>query len=90
MVFENGVLRRMFGRKRDEVTGGWRKLHIEKLLNLYTSPIINRMIKSKRIKLAGQISRMWGRETRIGYWWESQRERCHWEDQDIGRWIILM
>jgi hypothetical protein len=44
-VFENRVLRRMFGPKRDEVTGGWRKLHNEKLHNFYSSPRIIRMIK---------------------------------------------
>jgi hypothetical protein len=48
-VFENRVLRRIFGPKRDEVTGGWGKLHNEELHNLYTSPIINRMIESRRM-----------------------------------------
>jgi hypothetical protein len=46
-VFENGVLRRMFGPKRDEVTGEWRKLHNEKLHDLYCSPSIVRVIKSR-------------------------------------------
>jgi hypothetical protein len=44
-VFENRMLRRIFGPKIDEVTGGWRKLHNEELRDLYSSPIINRMIK---------------------------------------------
>jgi hypothetical protein len=48
-VFENRVLRRTFGRKRDEVTGGWRKLHNQELHNLYSSPNIIRMIKSRRM-----------------------------------------
>jgi hypothetical protein len=48
-VFENRVLRTIFGPKRDEVTGGWRKLHNEELHNLYSSPSIIRVIKSKRI-----------------------------------------
>jgi hypothetical protein len=47
-VFENRVLRRIFGLKRDEVTGGWRKLHNEELHNLYPSPSIIRMIKPRR------------------------------------------
>jgi hypothetical protein len=47
-VFENRVLRRTFGRKRDEVTGGWRKLHNEELHNLYSSPSIIRVIKSRK------------------------------------------
>jgi hypothetical protein len=46
-VFENRVLRRIFGHKRDEVTGEWRKLHIEELSDLYCSPNIFRVIKSK-------------------------------------------
>jgi hypothetical protein len=49
-IFRNRVLRRMFGPKRDEVTGGWRKLHNEELHNLYSSPSIIRMIKSRRMR----------------------------------------
>jgi hypothetical protein len=48
-VFENRVLRRIFGPKRDEVTGGWRKLLNEELLNLYSSPNIIRTMKSRRM-----------------------------------------
>jgi hypothetical protein len=57
-VFENRVLRRIFGQKRDEVTGGWRKLHNEELHNLYSSPSIIRMIKSRRMRWAGNVARM--------------------------------
>jgi hypothetical protein len=49
-VFENRVLRRIFGPKRDEVTGGWRKLHNEELHNLYSSQSIIRMVKSRRLR----------------------------------------
>jgi hypothetical protein len=55
-VFENRVLRRIFGPKRDEVTGGWRKLHNEELHNLYSSPSIIRMIKSRRMRLTGHVA----------------------------------
>jgi hypothetical protein len=48
-VFENRVLRRIFGPKRDEVTGGWRKLHNEELHGLYFSPSIIRVIKARRM-----------------------------------------
>jgi hypothetical protein len=57
-VFENRALRRIFGPKRDEVTGDWRKLHIEELDNLYSSPNIIRMIKSRRMRWAGNAARM--------------------------------
>jgi hypothetical protein len=56
-VFENRVRRRIFGPKRDEVTG-WRKLHNEELHNSYSSPSIIRMMKSRRIKWAGHVARM--------------------------------
>jgi hypothetical protein len=64
-VLENGVLRRIFGPKRDEMTGDWRKLHNEELHNLYSSPNIIRMIKSRRMKWAGHVARMG--ETRNAY-----------------------
>jgi hypothetical protein len=55
-MFENRVLSRIFGPKREKVTGGWRKLHNEELHNLYSSPSIIRMIKSRRIGWAGHPS----------------------------------
>jgi hypothetical protein len=55
-VFENRVLRRIFGPKRDEVTGEWRKLHSGELRNLYPPPNIIRQIKSSRIKWAGHVA----------------------------------
>jgi hypothetical protein len=57
-VFENKVPRRIFGTKRDEVTGDWRKLHNEELHNLYSLPNIIRMIKSRKMRLAGHMARM--------------------------------
>jgi hypothetical protein len=55
-MFENRVLRRIFGPKRDEVTGGWRKLHNEELHKLYSSPDIIRMIKSREMRLAEHVA----------------------------------
>jgi hypothetical protein len=52
------VLRRIFGAKRDDVTGGWRKLHNEELHNLYPSPNIIRRIKSRRMRWVGHVARM--------------------------------
>ena len=57
-VFENMVLRRIFGPRRDKVTGEWRRLHNEELNDLYSSPIIVRVIKSRRMRWAGHVTRM--------------------------------
>jgi len=57
-VFQNGVLRRIFGPKRDEVTVEWRKLHNEKLNDLHSSPNIVRVIKSRKMRWAGHVARM--------------------------------
>jgi hypothetical protein len=57
-VFENRVLRRIFGSKRDGVTGEWRKLHNEELNGLYSLPNIVRVIKSRRLRWAGNVARM--------------------------------
>jgi hypothetical protein len=68
-VFENKVLRRIFGPKRDRAKGDWRKLHNEELHNLYCSPNIIRMIKSRRMRWAGHVARMGRRGMHIGHWW---------------------
>jgi PAS domain-containing protein len=57
-VFENRALRRMFGPKRDEVTGEWRKLYNEELNDLYSLPNLVRVIKSRRLRWAGHVARM--------------------------------
>jgi hypothetical protein len=57
-VFENRVLRRIFGSKREEVAGGWRRLHNEELHYLYSSSHITRVIKSRRMRLVGHVARM--------------------------------
>jgi hypothetical protein len=61
-VCENRVLRRIFGPKRDEVTGEWWKLHNEELHNLYSSPDINRQIKSRQMRWAGHA---WKRREKV-------------------------
>jgi hypothetical protein len=76
-VFENRVPRRIFGPKRNEVTGEWRKLHNEELRDLYSSPSIVRIIKSRRIRWVGHVARMGRRGTLIDYCLESQTERDH-------------
>jgi hypothetical protein len=64
-VFENRVLRRIFGPKRDEVTGGWRKLHNEELHGLYSSPSIIRVKKARRMRWVENVAHM--REVRGAY-----------------------
>jgi hypothetical protein len=79
-VFEKRVMKRIFGTRRDEVTGDCRKLHNEGLHNLDFSSNIIRMIKSKRMRWTEHVARMGRRGMCIGYWWEGQ---------DVGEWIIL-
>jgi hypothetical protein len=76
-VFENIVLRRIFGPRRDEVTGEWRRLHSEEINVLYSSPNIVRVIKSRRMRWAGQGARMGEEKGYIGSWWGNRRERDH-------------
>jgi hypothetical protein len=75
-AFENRVLRRIFGPKRDEVTGEWRKLHNEELHMLYSSPNI-RQIKSRRMRWAGHVARM-GEERVQGF-----DEKVRWEETTL-------
>jgi hypothetical protein len=83
-VFENRVLRRIFGPKRDEVTGESRKMHNEELGNLYSSPDIIRQVKSRRMRWAGHVARMGEERKYTRFWWESPKERDHSEDQGLG------
>jgi len=68
-TFEDGVLKRLFGPKRNEVTGEWRKLINEELNYLYPSPSIVRVIKSRRMRWAGLVPRMGRGDTYTGFWW---------------------
>ena len=65
-VFENRVLRKMIGPRRDELTGEWRKLHNEELNDLYSSPIVGRVIKWRRMRWAGHVGRMGERRAVYG------------------------
>jgi hypothetical protein len=88
-VFENRVLRRIFEPNRDEVTGEWRKLHNEELNGLYSLPNIVRVIKSRRMRLAGHVARMGKGEVCTGFWWGNLRESDRWGDRGVDGRIML-
>jgi hypothetical protein len=77
------VLRKIFGPKRDEVTGEWRKVHIEGLNDLYTLPNIVRGIKSRKMRWACYVARMGRVEVYTGFSWGNLRERDHLEDSGV-------
>jgi len=83
------MLRRIFGLRRDEVTGEWRRLHKEELNDLYSSTNIVRVIKSRRMKRAGHVAHVGEERGCIGSCWCNRRERNHWRDLGIDGWIIL-
>jgi len=80
---------RIFGPRRDEVTGEWRRLHNEELNDLYALPNIVRVIKSRRMRWAGHVARMGKERGCIGSWWGNRRERDHWGDVGVDGWLIL-
>jgi hypothetical protein len=88
-MFENRVLRRIFGPKRDEATGERRRLHNEELNELYSSPNIIRVIKPSRMRWAGHVARMGKSEVHTGFWWGNLREGNHLGDPGIDGMIIL-
>jgi len=103
-VFENMVLRRIFGPRKDEVTGEWRRLHNEELNDLYCSPNIVRVIKSKRMWWVVHVARVGEERGCIGSWWGNRREGAQWGDLgvdglkilgwicrrwDVGIWTVL-
>jgi hypothetical protein len=100
-MFQNRVIRRIFGPKRDEVTGFWRKLHNEKLHGLYSSPSIVRVIKARRMRWAGHVARMGEASVAFNNYvgkLEGRRllgrPRRRWEDnikmdlREIGSWDV--
>ena len=87
-MFTNRVLRRIFGPRKDEVTGEWRKLHNE-FNDLYCSPNIVRVIKSGRMRLAWHIARMGERRGVYRIWWGNLKESEHLEDLGVDGRVML-
>jgi hypothetical protein len=77
-VFENRILRRIFGPKRDEMIGEWRKLHNKELHNLYSSPDIIRKVKSRRMRWAGHMACMGGEKSVQGFGGKAQSTETTW------------
>jgi hypothetical protein len=85
-MFEKRALRRLFGPKREEVAKGWRILHNEELHNLYTSPNIIRVVKSRRVRWAGHVAHMGEIISAYNIFivkldWTIPCRRCRWEDK---------
>ena len=88
-VFENRVLRKIFGPKRDEEIREWRKLHNKELNYPHSSPNTVRVIKPRRMRWAGHVA-LYGRgEAYTGFWWGNLRERDHLGDRGVDGRIIL-
>ena len=85
-VFKNRVLRRIFGPKRDEVTGEWRKLHNDEHYELFSSPNLIWMIKKSEM---GRACSTYRREVYTGIWWGNLRERDHLEDLSTDKRMMM-
>jgi len=88
-VFENRVLRRIFGSRWDKVTGQWRKLHNEELNDMYSSSNIVQVIKSRRMRWAWHVAHMGERRGIYRVWLGNVREKDHLGDPGIDGMIIL-
>jgi len=88
-VFENRVLRRIFGPKRDEVMGEWRKIQNEELHDLYSSPNIVQVIKLRRMRWVRHMASMGESRGAYRVWWGNLREKDHFEDPGVDGRIIL-
>ena len=87
------MLRRIFGRGRDEVKGEWRRLRKEELYHVYYSPNIFRLIKSRKLRWAGMQHVWWRGDVRRGFCWGNLREGDHFENSDVDgrirlKWIL--
>jgi hypothetical protein len=86
--FKNRVLRRIFGPKKDNITGEWRRLHNEELYDLYCSPNIIHVIKSRRMRWAGHVTYMGDRRGVQDFCGEFRSKTDLLENQGIDGWIV--
>ena len=87
-VFENMVLMRIFGPRKNEVTGEWRRVHKEELNDLCSSPNIVRVIKSRRMRWAGHVARMGEERGVYRILVGKPEEKSHWGDIGVDGWIL--
>jgi len=83
MVFENKVLRRIFGPKRANVTGEWRRLRNEELCDLYSSPNVIQVVSLRIMRWVGHVAHMGTGDVHTGFWWGDLRKRDHLEDLGV-------
>ena len=88
-VCENGVLGRISGRKKEEITGEWRKVHDKELKDMYSSPSIIRVIKSRRMRWERHVERMGKGEEHTMFWWGNLRKMYYFEDAGVNGRLIL-
>jgi hypothetical protein len=88
-MFENRVQRRIFGQGRDEVTGEWRNLHSEDLHDLYSSPSIVKIMKSRRMRWAGHLARMGEKLDAYSLLVGKTEGKGPLGRKDVGGWIIF-
>jgi hypothetical protein len=89
MVFENKVLSRIFGPRRDNVTGEWRRLHNEELCDLDSSPNVIQVTSSRRMSWVGHVAHMGSGDVHTGFWWGDLREKDQLEELGIDGRVIL-
>jgi len=88
-LYDNMVMRRIFGPRREQVKGEWRRLHNEELNDLYSSPNIVRVIKSRKMRWAGHVAHMSEERVCVGSWWGNRKDGDHWGNLGVDGCIIL-
>ena len=88
-MFDKRVLRRLYGSRRDEATREWRRLHNKELNDLYPSPNVIRVSKSRIMRWVEHVARMGRGQVFTGFWWGNLRVTDHLEDPGLDGWLIF-